>query len=78
MSGDRNRDYGHPDDNHGCTAELWNAWLLRRASPFGAVDVCVFNILQKLSRLAETPDHLDSWRDIAGYAQNAAWCLEQR
>jgi len=26
-------------------------------------------ILMKLSRLAITPDHIDSWRDIAGYAR---------
>jgi Domain of unknown function (DUF6378) len=25
-------------------------------------------IAMKLSRLAVTPDHVDSWRDIAGYA----------
>jgi hypothetical protein len=26
-------------------------------------------ILMKLSRLSVTPDHLDSWKDIAGYAR---------
>jgi hypothetical protein len=27
------------------------------------------DIVQKLSRLAVTPDHIDSWHDIAGYAK---------
>lgn len=30
-SGDRQKSYGHPSDNHGCTGALWTAYLLRRA-----------------------------------------------
>ena len=28
----------------------------------------IFDIINKLCRLAVTPNHTDSWRDIAGYA----------
>ena len=28
-SNDRRRYYGHPRDNHGCTADLWSAYLRR-------------------------------------------------
>lgn len=28
----------------------------------------VYDIVNKLSRLAVTPDHIDTWHDIAGYA----------
>jgi hypothetical protein len=28
----------------------------------------ILDIVNKLSRLAITPDHIDSWHDIAGYA----------
>lgn len=28
----------------------------------------IFDIINKLTRLAVTPNHTDSWRDIAGYA----------
>ena len=37
-------------------------------SDIGAVEVVLFNLSQKMARLAETPQHADSWRDIAGYA----------
>jgi len=30
--------------------------------------LCIFDIVNKLCRLAITPDHIDSWHDIAGYA----------
>lgn len=30
--------------------------------------VYIYDIVNKLSRLAATPDHVDTWHDIAGYA----------
>jgi hypothetical protein len=72
-STDRNDAYGHPRINHGCTAEMISAYLSRKYGtriPFDADDVCVANILQKVSRLAHTPRHRDSLVDIAGYARN--------
>lgn len=36
------------------------------------VDIC-----SKLIRLAISPRHIDSWRDIAGYATLIANCLEE-
>ena len=30
---------------------------------------CIWDIVNKLSRLAVTPDHLDSWKDISGYSK---------
>lgn len=30
--------------------------------------VFIYDIVNKLSRLAATPDHIDTWHDIAGYA----------
>lgn len=76
VSGDRRDDYGTPTLNHGATADIFNAYLQRRYGPYmttvrlDAQDVCVFNICQKLSRLANTPGHTDSLVDIAGYAAN--------
>lgn len=76
-SGDRNADYGEPGENHGCTAALWNAYLARRwstgADGVDATDVCVLNMLQKLSRFAWRRTR-DSMVDVAGYARNAAVC----
>lgn len=31
--------------------------------------IFIFDIVNKLSRLSTTPDHLDTWHDIAGYAK---------
>jgi hypothetical protein len=31
-------------------------------------DMILFNIAQKLRRLTVSPDHADSWIDLAGYA----------
>ena len=72
VDGPRQQDYGHPHVNHGCTAALMLAYLTRRygTASFDARDVCVFNMLQKISRLANTPDHRDSLVDLAGYARN--------
>lgn len=76
--GDRNADYGHPRENHGATAALWNAYMQRRAEagePFvGPVDVCMLNALQKLSRFAWERKR-DSLVDVVGYMLNAAICL---
>jgi len=37
--------------------------------PFTVVEEqCLFDIMMKISRLAVTPDHVDSWHDLAGYA----------
>jgi len=30
--------------------------------------IFIFDIVNKLSRIAVTPNHIDSWEDIAGYA----------
>jgi len=74
VNGDRQRDYGHPRNNHSCTADLFNAYMDRRGvARLDAQDVCVFNILQKLSRFANRRTD-DSVTDIIGYALNIAMC----
>lgn len=65
---DRQQRYGPPQPSHDHTAEMWSAYLKH---PITAKDVCMMNILQKVSREAfrHTRDNLV---DIAGYAANAA------
>jgi len=74
-SGARNRDYGTPQENHDCTATMWNAYLQRKPEGYKltAQDVCAFNILQKMSRQAHHPKR-DNWVDVAGFAANAGEC----
>lgn len=35
-------------------------------------------VATKLVRLVQTPDHLDSWVDVAGYARTAVMLLDSR
>ena len=76
VHGDRNEAYGHPEDNHTTTAILFSHFLKRKygkgmgTTPLlDAEDVCFFNILQKISRAAESYRR-DNLVDIAGYAAN--------
>lgn len=62
---DRNATHGDPEDNFGRIAELWTAY---KRVPFNATDVAVMMALMKVARIAQSPDHRDSWIDLAGYA----------
>lgn len=72
VNGDRQHAYGHPADNHGCTAEMWSAYLSRKyRAPItlDAEDVCWLNVLQKISRHANRPKD-DNLVDAVGYILN--------
>lgn len=70
VHGDRRASYGTPIDNHSRTAALWSAYL---GIPVTARQVCMLNILQKISRDAFSAKR-DNLVDIAGYAENANLC----
>ena len=81
ITGDRNRDYGDPWENHERTAEIFRWWIKSRFGvdvAIGALDVCMFNDLQKSSRLANSIEHWDSWKDKAGYCGNAGVILDHK
>lgn len=65
VTGDRNHQYGAPDQDFTRTAELWSAW---KGVHFDPWEVAVFQILLKTSRLSWNPMKADSWMDIAGYS----------
>jgi len=71
---ERGQDYGPPEVNLACIAKMWQAYLDNRepGRPLDIHDVCYMNSLQKLSRLARTPRHKDSLRDLSrGYLEIA-------
>lgn len=70
VSGDRQKAYGPPEENHARTAALWSDYL---GTKLTAHDVCMLNILQKVSRQRHHQSH-DNLVDIAGYAANAERC----
>ena len=69
--GNREQAYGHPSKNLNLIANYWTAHL---NSKYGlninltAEDVCGMMILLKQARLANSPEHIDSLVDLAGYA----------
>lgn len=62
---DRNETHGDPEDNFGRIAELWTAY---KRVTFNATDVAAMMALMKVARIAQSPEHRDSWIDLAGYA----------
>lgn len=74
VDGPRRETYGDPKENHARTAALWNAYLTSGPEfVLTARDVCMLNILQKISRDRHCPKR-DNLVDIAGYARNAELC----
>lgn len=76
---DRGLNYGKPEDNFQRIANRWNAHLVNKFGenplthrPDGvfldATDVALMCADLKIARLENTPNHQDSWVDLAGYA----------
>lgn len=67
VCGDREQDYGTPENNFAIIADLWTAYL---ETPICKRDVAAMMILLKVARIA-TSNIMgtdDTWVDIAGYA----------
>ncbi len=62
---DRGSAYGDASDNFQRIADMWSVILNRRVT-MKQVALCMSAV--KMARLIETPDHADSWIDLAGYA----------
>lgn len=80
VSGQRETDYGAPEDNFKAIAELWSAYLDRMSvGKYGntiveAKDVAAMMALLKIARIAAGGGKADSWIDLAGYAACGAEC----
>ena len=70
---DRMSVYGSPKLNHDRIARLWNAYLscIEDRDEGNSIlphDVAICMMLVKVARLSQTPQHYDSWKDLAGYS----------
>lgn len=71
IKGDRQQDYGDKLTNFTQIAMLWQGTLAMKLPPGVTItpeDVALCMIQVKIARLAKSPDHVDSIKDVAGYA----------
>lgn len=64
VNGDREHDYGTPEDNFKTIAGLWSAYLDKEIS---SIDVAMMMALMKIARI-KAGTKPDSFVDLAGYA----------
>lgn len=74
VCGDREQDYGSPEDNFQTIAELWEAYIRSTCVPAKVCvcvepkDVAAMMALLKIARIASDNAKEDNWVDLAGYA----------
>ncbi|AYP70042.1 hypothetical protein I5G62_gp56 [Mycobacterium phage CRB2] len=66
ISGERQRSYGSPEPSFTRIGKMWAAILGLEEVTAEQYALCMIAV--KLGRLAETPNHTDSWDDAVGYA----------
>lgn len=77
VCGDRDVQYGSPEDSFALIGELWSVYLAARANGSLCItptDVAVMMSLLKVARIAANPTKADSFVDLAGYAACGAEC----
>lgn len=65
VCGDREQDYGSPEDNFKRIADLWSVYL---EAEIKSTDVAAMIALLKIARIATGHAKEDNWIDLAGYA----------
>lgn len=75
LTEERGSVYGHPLDDFGRAARLKAVVAL---IPDPELRHAAEMICMKLARLCNSPEHLDSWDDIAGYARCGRMVIEER
>lgn len=65
ICGQREQDYGKPENNFKIIADLWTAYV---GVPFTPVDVAMMMGLLKIARIKNGGGTGDSFVDLAGYA----------
>lgn len=79
VCGQREQDYGTPENNFACIANLWSSYLAQRLESWvnangkrpllvDSTDVAAMLALLKIARIASGHAKDDNWIDLAGYA----------
>ena len=72
INGQRQQDYGSPEENFSTIAKLWTEYTITVISP---VDVCCMMLLLKIARVKNGTGTADCFIDMAGYAALAGELL---
>ena len=67
VNGEREGQYGSPENNFQVIADLWNAYLTDEVY-LSSVDVAMMMSLLKIARIRTGTHKEDSFLDLAGYA----------
>lgn len=65
VTGERNEQYGSPEDCFNVIAGMWGSYL---GIPVSTTDVAMLMVLLKVARSRNLPGYADNYVDIAGYA----------
>lgn len=74
INGERQDQYGNPENNFARIARFWSAWTGHHISPH---DVAVMMCLLKIARMQGGAPTRDSYTDLCGYAALAADLQEE-
>lgn len=75
VTGQREQDYGTPEDNFSAIARLWSAYA---GYTYSAEDVAIMMCLFKIGRITTGSGTDDSYIDLAGYAACAGEIRAER
>lgn len=73
VCGDRENEYGSPEDNFKTIAAFWGAYIKQLLPPKMTIDlnpedVAAMMALLKIARISSGQCKADNWIDLAGYA----------
>ena len=74
ICGDRELDYGSPEDNFGLIAKLWSDYL---GIDISSIDVALMMVMLKIARIKNGGGTGDSFVDGAGYIACAGEIFEK-
>lgn len=64
VNGDRDKQYGSPENNFGLIADLWSAYLGQEVTN---IDVAMMMTMLKIARIKTGRNKADSYIDACGY-----------
>lgn len=74
MNGDRDQQYGKPEDSFSIIARFWTAYINSPGVAIERKDVAAMLGLLKIARISSGVQKADNWVDLAGYAACGGEC----